>query len=70
MLASLTLAGWERVTCGSRYKSDNVPNLYLNDRTPKLNANWNDNANPKWGAPSCGSVEIAETQKRLRAFLL
>lgn len=40
---------------GSRYKSDNVPNLNLNDGKPKLNANWNDNALPLWGAPSCGS---------------
>lgn len=36
----------------SRYKSVNWPNLYLNDDEPTLNAN-NDNANDKWGAPSC-----------------
>ena len=40
----------------TRYDSDNVPYLYLNDDEPALNANWNDNANPKWGAPSFGSV--------------
>jgi len=39
---------------GSRYNTKNVPNLYLNDDKPTLNNNWEDNANPKWGAPSCG----------------
>ena len=41
---------------GSRYNEDNVPNLYVNDDKPALNNNWEDNANPKWGAPSAGSV--------------
>ena len=48
--------GWETVTNGSRYNAKNSPNLYLNDDKPTLNNNWEDNANPNWGAASCGSV--------------
>lgn len=43
-------------TKGSRYDRDNVPNLYLNERQPALNNNFQDNANPKWGAPSAQAV--------------
>ena len=43
---------------GSRYKSDDVPRLYLYGGTPKLDAFWGDGADPKWGAPSCGSVIV------------
>jgi hypothetical protein len=32
-----------------------MPNLYLNEGIPKLNNNWNDNADPWWGVPSAGS---------------
>ncbi len=41
--------------CGSRCKGRGVPDLYLNDDKPKLNADWYDSASPEWGAPSCGS---------------
>jgi hypothetical protein len=48
---------------GTRYNEDNVPNLYVNDDKPALNNNWEDNANPKWGAPSAGSVAKSEYGK-------
>ena len=41
---------------GSRYESRYTPSLYLRGGKPKLHAFWHDNANPGWGAPSCGSV--------------
>ena len=40
----------------SRYDSDRVPCLYLNDDGPALSAHWHDRADPRWGAPSFGSV--------------
>ena len=40
----------------SRYDSDLVPFLFLDDVAPALRARWNGDANPKWGAPSFGSV--------------
>ena len=40
----------------ARYGSGNVPFLYLRGDVPALVAYWYDNANPKWGAPSFGSV--------------
>jgi hypothetical protein len=50
-------SGWEPANnVGSRYNEDNVPNLYVHDDKPALNNNWEDNANPKYGAPSAGSV--------------
>ncbi len=42
--------------CGSRYRSEYMPVLYLDEGIPKLDNGWNDNANPKWGVPSAGSV--------------
>ena len=39
---------------GSRYDSDWVPGLYLNDDTPKLDWGYLDNADDGWGAASCG----------------
>ncbi len=41
---------------GSRYRSKNVPYLSLYDEVPKLYSYLAANANPKWGAPSAGSV--------------
>ena len=42
--------------CGSRYRSESLPSLYLDDGIPKLSCSWCGDANPKWGAPSAGSV--------------
>ena len=42
---------------GSRYRSESWPGLYLRDRAPRFDASYDD-ANPKWGAPSCGSVIV------------
>lgn len=42
---------------GSRFKVEYVPSFYLDDGKPALSRNWEDNAFPRWGAPSCGSVE-------------
>lgn len=45
---------------GSRYKSVNVPSLYLKDGVPRLYYGcsywWYGNTNPEWGAPSAGSA--------------
>ena len=41
---------------GSVHGDDHVPYLNWNDTNPELNANWNDNANPNYGAASRGSV--------------
>jgi hypothetical protein len=41
---------------GTRYNESNVPYLYVNDDKPALNNNWENNTNPKYGAPSAGSV--------------
>ena len=41
--------------CGSRDKSENVPDLYLCDGEPVLGVCLHDYAVPGWGAPSCGS---------------
>lgn len=44
----------------SQFGSDHTPYLYRNDARPKLhNPNWNDHADPRWGAPSSGSVVVA-----------
>ena len=42
-------------TRSSRYDSDNVPYLNLNDDRPRLNYNNSDNANSHYGSASCGS---------------
>lgn len=42
--------------CGSHYKLEYLPSLFLHEGIPKLRSHWHDNANPKWGAPSAGSV--------------
>ena len=41
---------------GSVNEDGNVPYLNWLDDRPKLNANWNDNANPNYGGASRGSV--------------
>ena len=40
---------------GSRHGDDKVANLWLNEGKPKLNWNWANNSNAKWGSASCGS---------------
>lgn len=40
---------------GSRYDSGGVPFLWLDGGRPKLDYNWADYANSKWGSASCGS---------------
>lgn len=41
---------------GSRYYSERVPFLYLNEDGPGLGSGFYDTTNPEWGAPSAGSV--------------
>lgn len=41
---------------GSRSENGNIPNLNLYNDRPKLNANNESNANPKWGSLSRGSI--------------
>jgi hypothetical protein len=41
---------------GARCGEDYVPILYVVDDKPALNLNWEGLANPRWGAPSAGSV--------------
>lgn len=43
----------------SKYKSDYTPLFCLNDSESKLDVDWNDDAHPRWGAPSAGSVIVA-----------
>jgi len=40
---------------GSRHGVDGVAVLWLNEGKPKLNWNWANNSNAKWGSASCGS---------------
>lgn len=42
--------------CGSVSENGNVPYLNWNDGEAKLNANYDDNANPNFGSVSRGSV--------------
>jgi hypothetical protein len=39
--------------CGSRYKTDNTPELLLSDSGPRLQSSFTDSPDPRWGAPSC-----------------
>ncbi len=40
---------------GSRYESDNFQGLYLDGDEPAIDGDWEGVADPRWGAPSCGS---------------
>ena len=39
--------------CGSRYKTDNIPELLLSSGGPRLQSSFTDFSHPLWGAPSC-----------------
>lgn len=45
--------------CGSRYKSRQIPYLYLGGGEVSLRAHLSDVKHPKWGAPSCGGRKRA-----------
>jgi hypothetical protein len=39
--------------CGSRYKTDNTPELLLSNSGPRLQSSFMNSPHPRWGAPSC-----------------
>jgi hypothetical protein len=45
--------------CGSRYKTDDTPELLLSDSGPRLQSSFMDSPHPRWGTPSCRGRYIA-----------
>ena len=56
LLFPMVLAHHNMDLIGSRFDAESVPALCLYDGKPALSSHWEVNANPVWGAPSCGSV--------------
>jgi hypothetical protein len=41
------------ILCGSRYKTDNMPELLLSESGPRLQSSFMDSPHPRFGVPSC-----------------